>query len=100
MSTTPADFEPPEFEDEDTKKVLLRRVSKLERIEERRTGSLTVITYLLGILILGGTSFFAWLTLTLTGVEGDVRSLTADVHARLDGQQHSIDQLERKIDRN
>lgn len=97
MSTTPQDFEPPLFvEEEDTKTIVLKRLSKLERIEERRTGSLTVINWLLGVLLSFVVIGCGWLVTTLNDVKSDVHSLAAEVHARFDAQQRDIDQLERR----
>lgn len=106
MSTTPQDFEPPRFDDlEDTKTHVLRRVGEVERDIWRvrrdiatRDGSMAVVKWMLGVLIVLGASFFGWIVLTLTGVQGDVRALGAEMHARMDAQSRDIQTLQRHDD--
>jgi hypothetical protein len=95
VSTTPPDFplvhdptEPPPAPRDDTGsfvrssefRPVARIVEKLWSTERERRGELRVLTWLVGIALPLGVAFFAWMTLRIEDMRGDVRELAAEVH--------------------
>jgi hypothetical protein len=112
-SPAPGPIEIPDF-GEDTKRyvragevgklakglvLLIGSVTHLIGIEKERKGELRVIKWMIGVgLVLLPLAVMAcgWAVKTLIDVQSDVHAFGAEVHARLDAQQHDLDSLQRK----
>jgi hypothetical protein len=83
MGQTPRDFPIPDFDDDDTKRVItvhdFKPVARAARYlvagEQVRRGQLSVLLWLVGVAVTGGGGFAAWLTTKVVELQSSVAAV-------------------------
>lgn len=101
MSDTPPSFQIPNFDDDDTKRIvragelkdMARATAYLVTADTLRRGEMRTIRRMVAALLVliplaisGGAWFVSWVAQTLVAVQSDVRALTVEVHYRNGGR--------------